>query len=126
MNKYTTVLFTTATVLCLGTPAAMASDTNSHAQFDTGHGVIINGDHGIHILDGEVVIDTDHENHEARITPAGALIVDGKTVPVSDQQKIKLLQYYSTVKDIESQGMKLGMDAAGFAVGMVGDVFAAL
>jgi Protein of unknown function (DUF2884) len=125
MKKHALALLATTILLTISTPAVMAYDANSHMQLDDDHRVIINGDDGIRIEHGDVVIHSD-SGSEARITPSGTLSIDGKNVTVTDQQKIKLLEYNSTVKDIENQGLKLGMDAAGFALNVVGDVFAAL
>lgn len=126
MKKYVLIMFSAAITLFFSAPAVLASGTDPHTSIDKVHGVFINGQHGIHIENGEVVIESEDGRNEARITAAGALIIDGKSVPVTDQQKVKLLEYSGTVKDMETQGMKLGMDAAGFALDVVGDVFAAL
>ncbi|MGH8372438.1 MAG: DUF2884 family protein [Gammaproteobacteria bacterium] len=125
MKKHASTLLAATILLAISTPAVMAYDSSSRVQVNDDHGIIINGDHGIQIERGDIVIHSDNGS-EARITSSGALSIDGKNVPVNDQQKVKLLQYANTVKDIETQGMKLGMDAAGFALNVVGDVFAAL
>lgn len=124
MNKHTLILLAATTSLCLGTPAVLASDTDAHADHHQ-HGIVINGDNGIRIRHGDVIIEND-DGGIARITRDGTLVVNDKTVPVSDRQKLKLLEYANTAKDLENQGMRLGMDAADFALDVVGDVFAAL
>lgn len=125
MNRYLVTLFASTMVLCLGVPAVMASSTDQQATGKDSQRVIIKVDHGIHVKDGDVIIDN-HTGGEARITTSGSLFIDGKTVAVTDQQKVKLLEYANTVKDMEAQAIKLGMDAAGFAMDVVGDVIADL
>ncbi|HET7396349.1 MAG TPA: DUF2884 family protein [Gammaproteobacteria bacterium] len=125
MNRYLLTLFAGTVALCLGVPVVMASNTDPQAADKDSHRIIINDAHGIHIKDGDVIIDND-AGGEARITTSGTLFIDGKAVPVTDQQKVNLLEYANSVKDMETQAIRLGMDAAGFAMGVVGDVIADL
>ena len=120
MKKFTLALLAAICVLGLTAPAVTAFGTTIHIDADDGV-----ANHGIHLDHGDVIIHND-SGGEARITAAGALIIDGKSVPVTAQQKIKLLEYAGSVKDLETHAMKLGAEAAGFALGVVGDVLADL
>ncbi|HET7649399.1 MAG TPA: DUF2884 family protein [Gammaproteobacteria bacterium] len=121
MNKYLIVFSSAVFATVFAANAAMASGTTIHASEDGNNRVTVINSHDIHIKNGNVIISSDHGN-EATITTDGGLVINGKSVPVSDQDRIKLMQYNSTVKDIENRGIKLGMDATGFALDVVADV----
>lgn len=121
MNTHLIFLTSAAFAFLFGTTAAMASGSTTHTSYHGDNNLIVGGSHSIHIKDGDVVIDNS-QGGEAHITTSGLLIVDGKTIPVTDQDKIRLMQYNNTVKDIEDRGIKLGMDATGFALDVVADV----
>ncbi len=56
----------------------------------------------------------------AQITPQGDLLIDGKTVAITPQQRTMLLEYRAQVIDIAEQGMQIGtqgVDLASHAVG---------
>ncbi|MDE2091941.1 MAG: hypothetical protein KGJ08_08590 [Gammaproteobacteria bacterium] len=83
------------------------------------------GNHFIHTRNGNVII-TNEQGDEAVITPEGALLIQDKPIAVQPQDKVTLLRYANTVKDMEQKGMQLGMEAGGFAMSIVGDVFSSL
>lgn len=126
MNTSMRTLAISTAIVCLSAPAAMAhsNDGDSDYSHHHHHGIIVDGGHNIHVVNGDVVITAD--KGEARITGKGELYVNGKSVPVTDQQKVELLQYSSSVKDLETHAMQLGLNAAGFAAGIVGEVIADL
>jgi hypothetical protein len=121
MNRYLLVFCSAVFAVLVDASAAMASSTAIHATDGGNNRVTVVSSHNIHLKNGDVIISNEHGG-EARITTEGSLIINGKPVPVADPDKIKLMQYNSTVKDIENRGIKLGMDATGFALDVVADV----
>jgi hypothetical protein len=104
-------------LLLLNMPMAMAH---------TGETIALSGDtHGISIDHGDVIIHND-QGGQARITPAGKLIIDSRNIDVDAQQKARLRAYVSTVQDIETKAVQLGEDAAGFATSVVAEVLTAV
>jgi len=90
------------------------------------YGIFTSNSHGkITTENGEVIIHADNGS-TAHIAPDGSLVIAGKIQPVSPAQRRLLVQYFSTVSDIEHQGMQLASAAPGFAAGVVADVFAGL
>jgi hypothetical protein len=75
-------------------------------------------DSAIHIdrENGDVIV-TARDHTQAHITRAGILIIDGKNVAVTSQQRSLLLKYADGIDNIERQGMQVGTQA----VNMVGD-----
>ncbi len=76
----------------------------------------------IDISSGHVGFSAGHgnERNHAEITPQGDLLIDGKTVTVTPQQRAMLLEYRAQVIDIAEQGMQVGtqgVDLASHAVG---------
>jgi hypothetical protein len=83
---------------------------------DDSFGMLMNNGNGRISNDGDIVIHSDAVGI-ARITAGGTLSINVKAIPVSQTQKAQLERYVATTRDIESKGMWLGKDAAGFAVG---------
>src|SRR5574337_1250848 len=52
----------------------------------------------------------------AQITPQGDLLIEGKAVPITADQRTMLLDYRARVEDIATQGMAIGKEGA--ALGM--------
>lgn len=84
------------------------------------------GDDNINIDDQGNVHITANDKSEARINPAGDLLVAGKNVPINDKQRTLLLQYANAILGIERKGMQIGLDGANLALGVIGSVFADL
>jgi hypothetical protein len=57
----------------------------------------------------------DGGTHKAEITPAGDLIIDGKTVAIDATQRQLLLDYRARVHDIAQAGMQVGAAGAELA-----------
>ncbi|HET7922221.1 MAG TPA: DUF2884 family protein [Gammaproteobacteria bacterium] len=123
MNRITSVLLAFA-ALSLIASTAQARPHEGHDR------IVIIGDHvgdstGIHLEHDEVVIDGD-TGQRARITSDGELFIDGKAVAVDAGQRAQLREYAKTTHDIETRAVRLGLDAAGFAMDVAGEAFALL
>lgn len=101
----------------LSCPFVLAHSAGFNVPMNNGHGKIVD--------DGDSIIHSD-AGGKARITADGRLSINGKPVPVTESQKTQLTEYAATVKDIEIKNAQLGKDAAGFAAGIVADVFSGL
>ena len=58
---------------------------------------------------------------KAEITPTGDLLIDGRTVPVSPQQRALLLDYRTKVAEVAGAGMDIGTQGAGLAMKAMGE-----
>ncbi len=125
-------LLGTILVSALAGAAACSQSSSNHAQGD--HSVL--GDAiadamdearqklrtaNIDISSGHVGFSTGHTSgrNRAEITPQGDLLIDGKAVAITPQQRTMLLQYRAQVIDIAEQGMQIGtqgVDLASHAV----------
>jgi hypothetical protein len=118
MKTISMILIIACIAFFLGTSPAMAHKDN--------YGVFTSNSHGrITTENGEVVIHAD-DGGTAHIAPDGTLVIAGITQPLSPAQRQLLVQYVSTVHDIEHQGMQLASAAPDFAAGVVANVFAGL
>lgn len=82
-----------------------------------GHDVNINGHHY-----GR----TDDDRPKAEITPQGDLLLDGKAVAVTPQQRAMLLEYRGQIIAIANAGMTLGSKGAELAGKAIGESLGAL
>lgn len=83
-----------------------------------GHDVTING--------RDYARTDDDTRPKAEITPAGDLLLDGKAVAVSPQQRAMLLQYRDQIIAIADAGMTLGSKGAELAGKAIGESLGAL
>ena len=58
---------------------------------------------------------------EAAITPKGDLLIDGKPVPVTQEQRMLLLDYRAQLAGVASAGMDVGVQGAQLAAKAVGE-----
>lgn len=117
MHKLILTLIAGAIALFLSCPFVLARNAGFNVLMNNGNEKIAD--------DGDIIIHSD-KGGKARITADGRLSINGKAVSVTESQKIQLTEYVATVKDIESKGAQLGKDAAGFAAGIVANVFSGL
>jgi hypothetical protein len=97
--------------------SAPATAASIHMDFDTDGGELR--------TDGEaVVIETD--DGEARITPAGALAVDGRRVQVGERAQRDLVRYNALVHSLEDTAMEMGLEGVGLAAFAVAEAFGAV
>lgn len=79
------------------------------------------GGNGLHInVNGHEINTPDDKTPHAEITPQGDLLVEGKQVDITPEQRKLLLEYRGEIIDIASAGMEIGkqgVDIAGKAVG---------
>ena len=69
---------------------------------------------------------TNGADDEARIAPAGDLVIAGKTVAVNAGQRKLLQQYYGGMRDIEHHGLAIGEHALDMVGGMLGTLLTAV
>lgn len=89
--------------------------------------ISING--GVRINPGKeggisVLSDDENDNRpKAEITPKGDLLIDGKPVAVSAQQRAMLLEYRTHVIGVAESGMEIGVQGADLAAKAMGEAF---
>lgn len=71
-------------------------------------------------LRGDDVIITAGDSSEARVTPAGDLLIQEKRVAVTSRERGQLKQYAAAVHDIQQRGIEIGKHAVDMVGGMVG------
>jgi hypothetical protein len=69
---------------------------------------------------------TNRADDEARISPAGDLVIAGKAVAINPGQRKLLQQYYGGMRDIEHQGLAIGEHALDMVGGMLGTLLTAV
>lgn len=69
---------------------------------------------------GNITISGDNAA-KAEITPAGDLLIDGRTVAVTPEQRALLLEYRSHVLGVASAGMDVGVEGAALAAKAMGE-----
>ncbi|MGE5624154.1 MAG: DUF2884 family protein [Bacillota bacterium] len=77
-------------------------------------------------FDGNAVVIAADDDSEARVTSAGDLIIRGKTLTVTAEQRKLLQQYYGGLRDIENRGLAIGEHAVHMVGGMLGGLVEAL
>lgn len=114
-----------AAVLALGACSANhAPDEAAPASAKSASGSLISGivDHALDRAAEKLrtqditVSGRNHALPKAQITPQGDLLIGGKAVPVTAEQRQMLLDYRARVVDIATQGMTIGKQGA--ALGM--------
>ena len=110
----------------LGKTVASAIDKARHeletGNLDLGNGPNIDiGSHGRHFNIGKA-----SDGSKAQLTPQGDLIIEGKTVPVTPEQRALLLDYRRQVIGIAETGMAIGVKGADLAGKAVLDTFTGL
>ncbi|HEY1139668.1 MAG TPA: DUF2884 family protein, partial [Lysobacter sp.] len=89
--------------------------------------ISLNG--GVHINSGDhhgVSVFSDDENDKrpkAEITPKGDLLIDGKTVAITAQQRAMLLEYRAHIIGVAESGMEIGVQGADLAAKAMGEAF---
>ncbi|WP_426702862.1 hypothetical protein ACPPVV_07675 [Rhodanobacter sp. Col0626] len=73
-----------------------------------------------------VKLSSDHDSNlpRAEITPQGDLLIAGKVIDVTPQQRTLLLQYRTRVLDIASAGMDIGVKGADMGMRVAGQAIA--
>jgi Protein of unknown function (DUF2884) len=69
---------------------------------------------------------TNAADDEARISPAGDLVIAGKAVATNAEQRKLLQQYYGGMRDIEHRGLAIGEHALDMVGGMLGTLLTAV
>jgi len=69
---------------------------------------------------GNISVSGDHAA-KAEITPAGDLLIDGRTVAITPEQRKLLLEYRAHVVGVASAGMDIGVQGATLAAKAVGE-----
>lgn len=91
-------------------------------NIDLGDGPDVNvGNHGRHFRIGQA-----SDGTKAQLTPKGDLIIEGKTVPVTPEQRALLLDYRRQIIVVAESGMAIGVKGADLAGKAVLDTFAGL
>ncbi|HZX78595.1 hypothetical protein [Lysobacter sp.] len=68
------------------------------------------------IATGNISIDSDNENGQrVELTPKGDLLIDGKAVPVTPEQRRLLLDYRGHLVKVAYSGMDIGLQGADLA-----------
>lgn len=70
---------------------------------------------------GNITVSGDGADGKAEITPAGDLLIDGRQVPVTPQQRALLMEHRSRIVAVAGAGMDVGMQGAGLAVKAMGE-----
>jgi hypothetical protein len=110
----------------LGKTVATAIDKARHeletGNIDLGNGPNIDiGNNGRHFRIGKA-----SDGSKAQLTPRGDLIIDGKTVPVTPEQRALLLDYRRQIVAIAESGMAIGVKGADLAGKAVLETFSGL
>jgi len=110
----------------LGKAAGAAIEKAQHeletGNIDLGHGPNIDiGNNGRHFRIGQA-----SNGSKAQLTPKGDLIIEGRTVPVTPEQRALLLDYRRQVIAVAESGMAIGVKGADLAGKAVLDTFAGL
>jgi len=75
---------------------------------------------------GNIDVTSDHlDLPRAEISPQGDLLIGGKPVAVTPQQRALLLEYRARLVDVVEQGMQIGTQGADLASHAVGDALSA-
>jgi hypothetical protein len=91
-------------------------------NIDLGHGPDIDiGNNGRHFRIGQASNGT-----KAQLTPQGDLIIEGRNVPVTSEQRALLLDYRRQIVAVAESGMAIGVKGADLAGKAVLDTFAGL
>lgn len=128
MNRYRTALLALAVTAAL-TGCNVGRDTPTTAQ-DTGTAIERNVETNMQaamdearqkLAHGNISLDGHGNAPKAEITPKGDLLIDGKAVPVTDEQRMMLLDYRTQVAGVASAGMDVGVQGARLAARAVGE-----
>ncbi|GAB2520157.1 hypothetical protein [Lysobacter humi (ex Lee et al. 2017)] len=95
-----------------GTAIERNVETNMQAAMDEARTKMAQGNIG---LDGR------GDAPKAEITPKGDLLIDGKAVAITDEQRMMLLDYRAQVAGVASAGMDVGVQGARLAARAVGE-----
>ncbi|HSN16871.1 MAG TPA: hypothetical protein VLV87_01565 [Gammaproteobacteria bacterium] len=115
-------------VACIATMGGALADARTNAYDEPGDihvGVNVFGDSSIS-MDGDDVLIKGRDGGKARITPAGDLSIDGRTVAVDAGERKLLVRYSLGIRNIERRGMQIGRDALHLVGGIMGTVVADL
>jgi DUF2884 family protein len=104
-----------ATLLALVAGRASAVDITIHGSIDK----------GIDIRHDDIVI-TAHDDTKARITPDGALYVDGDRVKLTDAERVGFSNYNAALHLVKDQAVDVGLQGAGLAFSAIGEVISAI
>ncbi|HJW45522.1 MAG TPA: hypothetical protein VJ484_03435 [Lysobacter sp.] len=76
------------------------------------------------IREGNITI-SEHEKNlpKAQITPKGDLLIDGKAVAISPDQRAQLLEYRAHVAGVAESGMEIGVHGADLVTKAMGEAF---
>src|SRR5687768_13273141 len=70
---------------------------------------------------GNITVSGDGASGKAEITPAGDLLIDGRRVEVTPQQRALLLEHRAKIVAVAAAGMDVGVQGAGLAVKAMGE-----
>lgn len=90
--------------------------------------ISINGDIAVHTdKHGGVSVLSDDDRNDGRpkaeITPKGDLLIDGKAVAISPEQRKLLLEYRNHIIAVAESGMDIGVQGADLAAKAMGEAF---
>ena len=125
IHRISAILLGTACIAAMGTALADARTAAYDEPGDIRVGIDAYGDSRIH-LDGDDVVIRARDGSRARITAAGDLYIDGKSMAVNDGERKLLVRYHLGIHNIEDRGLQIGRDAMHLAGGVIGVVMADL
>ncbi len=67
------------------------------------------------IAEGNINIDNGKSGQRVELSPKGDLIIDGKPVPVTPEQRALLIDYRGHVANVANAGMEIGLQGADLA-----------
>lgn len=117
-------------VACQGrTPtAAPASGAGGDIESDVGNSVSRGMQEAQRKLETEnITVRSDNGGlHKAEITPAGGLLIDGKSIPLDNTQRLAVLEYRARTIEIAHAGMDIGVQGAKLATKAVSEAIGGL
>ena len=125
IHRIPAILIGAACIVAAGSALADARTAAYNEPGDFHVGINVLGDSRIS-LDGDDVVIKARDGSLARITAAGDLSIEGKTVAVNDGERKLLRRYHLGIHSIEDRGMQIGRDAMHLAGGVIGTVMADL